>query len=338
MVTQDLSRRYKIIDIFRLYCAGLILLIHCLEVSSADSWAMIIKECFSKQAVPFFFITSGFFLGTRYDKKHDLNCFWKFGKKNLILYGIWMLLWSYRIVEQYKRLYPKESFIRLSLILFRRIVFAGYGVYWFLLVLAEAVIIIGIAVKFNKTKILVLVSLVGLTLSYWYRFSNASLIHKVFYTLFSWENNVIMMGIPYVTIGFLLSKYKPKISNRQIYCLFSGYVLFSLFHLLLYKAFLLKMIGSYHTIFEGVQALLLFLIGISIAGKHISVSISHMAREYSGVLFLLHTVFIYEFIDRIWGIHGPLYIRFCGPLLLSLVVYLTIRRINNRALRYIFLM
>ena len=44
---------FPLIDVTKLFCAVLVLLIHCLEVQSGHPIATFIVKCFSSQAVPF---------------------------------------------------------------------------------------------------------------------------------------------------------------------------------------------------------------------------------------------------------------------------------------------
>lgn len=52
---------WPLIDVAKLVCALLVVLIHCVEVQQGHPVATFIVQCFASQAVPFFMIVSGFF-------------------------------------------------------------------------------------------------------------------------------------------------------------------------------------------------------------------------------------------------------------------------------------
>ena len=89
---------FHLIDIAKLVCAFLVVLIHCVEVESGHPIATFIVKCFSTQAVPFFMIASGFFVANQIDRKTKLNkdiglCF----RNWLFNYCVWSILCLYPI-------------------------------------------------------------------------------------------------------------------------------------------------------------------------------------------------------------------------------------------------
>lgn len=62
MNKDDKKKYWPLIDVAKLVCALLVVLIHCVEVKQGHPVATFIVQCFAGQAVPFFLIVSGFFL------------------------------------------------------------------------------------------------------------------------------------------------------------------------------------------------------------------------------------------------------------------------------------
>ena len=77
------NKSYTGIDIFRMIAALLVIAIHTSPLSSINETAdFILTRIFARVAVPFFFVTSGYFLITRYSRNTDK--LFKFIKKNSV--------------------------------------------------------------------------------------------------------------------------------------------------------------------------------------------------------------------------------------------------------------
>ena len=64
-------KRYPALDILRFFCACLVVMIH---VGTSDSTpiASMLVTCFARQAVPYFFIVSGFFFFSKFNQVYGL--------------------------------------------------------------------------------------------------------------------------------------------------------------------------------------------------------------------------------------------------------------------------
>lgn len=79
------NKTYTGIDIFRMIAALLVIAIHTSPLSSINETAdFILTRFFARIAVPFFFVTSGYFLITRYSRNADK--LFKFIKKTALIY------------------------------------------------------------------------------------------------------------------------------------------------------------------------------------------------------------------------------------------------------------
>lgn len=85
------NETYSGIDLFRLIAAMLIVAIHTSPLENlGDMPDFVLTNIVARVAVPFFFMTSGFFLISKYSKNTEK--LWKFVKKTGILYGVMILI------------------------------------------------------------------------------------------------------------------------------------------------------------------------------------------------------------------------------------------------------
>lgn len=87
-----MSKSYTGIDYFRFIASLLIIAIHTSPLGSfSETGDFMLTRIIARVAVPFFFMTSGFFLISRY--AHNNNKLWIFVKKTAFIYGAAMLIY-----------------------------------------------------------------------------------------------------------------------------------------------------------------------------------------------------------------------------------------------------
>lgn len=331
------QKNYALIDAARIYCAFLVVVLHSVEVATSNPVWNVLQYCFFKQAVPYFFIVSGFFFAKKlYRSENKLKETIKYVKGNVLLYVAWAALWFPYTLSIYMGKYPGASFIKLAALLARSIFLAGTGVYWYILVMAEAAVFVFAAIHFKKEKLLYAVALVGLFLGYCYEW-NLPLplvpqINQLFYVVFSWGNNVIMMGLPFMAIGVFFAQYAEKMRCPNValivaYCVVSG------LHVLLY----FKHVQNGQVAFlYPVQAALLFLICLKAKPGILPSKVAIVLREGSAAIYFMHTVFIYEIFDRFFTIDCPIAWKCFGSIALSLLTYILVRITKIKPLYWLF--
>ena len=286
-----------------------------------------------------FFLTSGFFFSKKLKRcNNTAHLTRQYAKSTLLLYCIWFLISFPLLFSEYNQLYS-DSTLKLILVLIRRFCLAGTAPYWYLLVLAEGVLITGFLYNYT-IKVGHIACVAGLILWYIYNLQSnlhtSGFIYKAFYILFSWSNNVIMMGFPLLFLGTLLVEYEELLYK------FNYIFLLPIFYIIsLILAFLCFFINPSLTViipFGLVQAVLLFLICITnvSADNIIDTKICKKTRNLSSVLFLTHILFLAILGNglHIWNTT----IRFLCTLFLAGVSLLIIKRINSNWINWLFML
>lgn len=336
-------KRYQKIDLFRLLCASLVVLIHTVEITAGHPYAHAVNVCFSGQAVPFFFITSGFFLAKKLDTSPDpVDAVRRQVVHNLLLYAAWMVVEFPGVVALYNKLYPDASVFYHAALIIRRIFLAGQGVYWFILALAEALLIGGLLLIRKKEKVLYALAAVGLLLRVIYRTDISVLglgyLNKLFYLVFSWDNNVVMTGLPFVTVGILFAKNEARlhIPMRPL--------------LLCYGLVSAAAVAAFALVYNsnpdqirliipgGAQAVLLFLIALSPSDRQYSRKLCSDCRDLSSCLYYLHTVFIYNVANKTIGLYAPVVLRYAIAFLPPVLVWLIVRKLDWKPAKWMLSM
>ena len=319
------SKRYDAIDISKLFCAFLVTMIHANATGNTFSYFFV--GAFSQQAVPFFFIVSGFFFSNKLIACKNANeakrITLTYVKKNFMLYMVWQLVWAWYTLKDYLTIYSGESLAKIFLILLRRLFLAGNGVYWYVLVSAEAAVIIYVLHRFKLKKFMYCLTVLGIVLSIIYNcfgqtdFLPFQLIYKSFYFLFSWSNNVIMMGLPYMAIGYAFASGDLKIKSGTSAVLF---VLSNILNLVLYIV-----LAHYHVINVSSYCLFYIIQAVSLFGlsynSQIKIEKNILVRNMSNSIYFLHTIFIYWIMDPFMKFMPNPFLRAALSIVLSMAVY-----------------
>lgn len=326
-------KKYPLIDLFRFFCACLVIMIHCDGVKDGDPFSHMIVTCFSNQAVPFFFIVSGFFFCRKLKNADDPKSFMiGYAKRLALFYFVWTLISLPEVVQTYLALYEGSSPVYIALVIARRVLFAGTGVYWYLLVTLEAALICGFLVIKKQEKLMYIIAAFGIAACFLYSANfdwfPVRQFNDLIYTVFSWSNNVFMMGIPFFAVGCFFTAFEDRIKlNTPLLCVAysavsaAGVVAFSLVYdkIALYE--------KYFFLFP-LQAVLLFMIGIS---SKISIKdrVCGELRNISSAVYCVHCFFIGYVVKVIWpNEFAPVWIGFLLPLALSVALYYIVKKIN----------
>lgn len=334
----NLNKTFCGFDLFKLIAAVLVVFIHADEAKN-EMITNVVTNCFSGMAVPFFFIVSGFFFEKGLSKSKNKKSFlFNYEKKLLFLYLFWQIVNLPGNIFIYVSKYPDASVFKYILLLFRSIFLCGNGVVWYILAMCEAAAVIYFLHKISAQKCLCVLIFAGLLLLLGYdAFSEIlsgtaySYINKGFYVVFSWSNNFIMKAVPFMGIGYLISAKGLKSSFKISLLIFA---LISVFSVLVYL-FDLKSIVNFdvNIILNIPLSILFFLMAVSI-NFNISAKKSIAMRELSSSIYFLHTYFIYNLMDRFFGVEFSSIIKVLVALGGSIIAYIIVKKTNIRLFKF----
>lgn len=210
------------IDIFKLISAVMVVLLHTVE--NSDFYANEIKFVLTQYAVPFFFIASGFFFHKGISNTSDKKSYFvKYELRLIQMFCIWALIirMPFTIIT-YLEKYPDLDFIKLGAIIFRRVVIIGPGPYWYLTAMICSTAFLYVCDKKGRLKLLVFSIVFGLMLEVLYsnfrgvcsQIGPLNSVCIAFDLVFSWKNNFVMYGIPFMGMGYVLAKKNVSCSIK----------------------------------------------------------------------------------------------------------------------------
>lgn len=299
------SKVYTGIDVFKLIAAVMIVLLHTIETT--NYYACLIKEVFTRFAVPFFFIASGFFLYNGLERAFSKGeYFRKYEKNILIIFGVWaIIIYSPFVIYEYITNNSGESVIKIIAILIRRILVIGPGPYWYLVALFWAAAFIYFFYTRNKENILWGGMVIGFCMQIAYvcfrgALSEVTIFNYFFkgiYGIFSWEYNVFMYGIPFMGIGYLLNKKEVRVKSKTAIMILIICTMFSAIEYSLPQIF--------PNVFWKENKIFIAFIGQAIAyfwlAQNMNLAISKKEsltiRQLSSFIYFSHVILLYNILN-----------------------------------------
>ncbi len=222
---------YTGIDIFRLTAAFLVVAIHTSPLSSfSEAWDFFLTRILARTAVPFFFMTSGFFVISGYD--YRAQRLGRFVKRTVLLYGLASLL--YIPVNVYSGYFAQENLLPNLL---KDIVFDGTFYHlWYLPASAIGAVIAWYLVRkldFNRALCAAgLLYLAGLPGDSYYGLAEKVPLLRGFYELVfqvsDYTRNGIFLAPLFFVLGSLLAERPFTISFRKsAFCFACSFLLMS---------------------------------------------------------------------------------------------------------------
>lgn len=297
---------YNGLDLFKLIAAVLVVLLHAIETTA---WFPCeIKYVFTRLAVPFFFITSGFFFyNGLHQAENKKQYFWGYEKNLLRLFVVWaLIIYLPFVVVTYVRNNMKESIFKIILLIIRRVFVIGPGPYWYLMALMWSTAFLYFC--YNKRRIVLVAGIVlGFLLEISYScfygylssFMSFRVLFQAIYFVYSWEFNFIMYGIPFTGVGFLIGE-----NNLNWRCSYSIIVLFisTVLRIVEYNlpVFLPSEFWNANclSICFIPQALAYFMLGKSLK-LNWEKKKSKTLRQLSSFIYFAHAILLYEVINPI---------------------------------------
>ena len=327
------TKHYNLLDLVRVYCACLVIFIH---MGLGPSFSL--APCLARQAVPFFFLVSGFFFGKKASQNDNiLPLSLKYAASILPVYAVWALLWTPFFLKEAFINHADHSVLYVIAVVLRRICLAGAAQYWYLLVLAEGIVLLGLVIHFRGEKLGWILCILDLILRFMYDLHPSSGIAagicKIFYIVFSWENNVIMTGFPLLFLGYIFSQNEKLLGTLK-----RSYIGFIYLASVLLAFIIYGFSNSHYGIpFWFIESVLLFLFCTlpSEFDSVIPVSLCRTARNLSSVIYLTHTI-ILRWLGITFHIRG-IGVRFFLCVLVACVLTWLIKKLNSSLLNRIMM-
>ncbi|MHC1747168.1 MAG: acyltransferase family protein [Cellulosilyticaceae bacterium] len=223
------NKAYPAIDLTRFICSLLVIVIHFTPLSTNHALLFAFAQGVSRLAVPFFFITSGYFLGNKdlYGKKTNLYLV-----KILKLYLIWSAI--YFPYEVYLWYFNDISILEDMLLSLKRFILIGPLHLWYFPATIFAVMILRFFLKRLSIDQVLIISfilyLLGLLGESYYGLLSAlpslKKIFDIYLNFFETTRNGIFFGLLYVSLGYYINFKKITIKkSRGILYLGIGIVL-----------------------------------------------------------------------------------------------------------------
>ena len=337
---------YSGIDIGKLIAAVLVVVLHAVET---NAWVPAgVKYVFTRFAVPFFFISSGFFFYNALMQSDDTKRYFLSYEKHIVkVLIIWeLIIYLPFTIKTYIDKYAGEPLFRIIVLLARRVLIIGSGPYWYLVALFWTAAFLYLCYRGKHGDTLLITAIVigiGLEISY-SCFQNAliaipmfRILFKVIYGIWSWEDNFLMYGIPFMGAGWLLAKYGVEWTCKQAFAVF---VTSTVLRLLEYNISVLIPYEFWQNNVLSLafipQALSFFLL-TKAWQPLITKEQSLLFRQLSSTIYYTHAIFLYELIDPIMDRYTTLptydgsmiFPKVVVTLMLSILFFLIIKKINK---------
>ena len=225
-------KRHDAVNILRMVCAYLVIVIHLMAFQVfGDGARYVTSEFICRIAVPFFFITAGYFFYPKVNKEGYLK---KYLLKLIKVYVIALIVClSIYSVQGFQELYQYFSTGGIRNLLVTFLVNGMPGTLWYFPALIVSIAFVYIFLKKDLIKPLIIISSILLLIglmgdSYYGIIVNTPFLSIVdgYNVIFDSTRNGITFGVPFITIGALINRNKldEKIKKPGILLLLTGVV------------------------------------------------------------------------------------------------------------------
>lgn len=215
------SQENKTLDVFKFIACSIIAASHLPSIFDSPVADFYFNQWFFRFAVPFFFVSSGYFFYKAKDKTKSI-------KRIAWLYALSYVLYLPAILEGAYDLHSIISKLRWNLVI-------GYEHLWYLSALLEGVLIWYLLEKipaisrmFHKIGIpaCVILLLAGALLDEHYRLIDNAMVQSIgnFLSVFGGPRNVVFMGFPLLMFGGAVARYEDRVRKIPTILLPIGWV------------------------------------------------------------------------------------------------------------------
>ena len=347
-VTQPKTQIFNCIDLLKFICAILVIIIHIkpfgnvVSKSISDCLNFGLQNYLARIAVPFFFVSSGFFLYKKSSiKDFDITYSIQYIKKLFRLYFTWTIIYLPLIIRDLLK--DEQGINHAILIFFRNSIFTGSFVHlWFIPALIFAVVLVSFLLKRKiNPKTIITISLLfyitSLFAQSWFGFikplefqlptfwSSLKFIQRIIET----TRDGLFEGFFFVSLGMCFAFYNFNFNKNKASI---GFII-SMFFLLI------ETLSLHHFGYVRAYDLYLFLVPSVIFMFYISLNINltnrliyKTLRILSTLIFLSHLLInaiVYEILKIIYEPFTESWVQFLLTLMLSIIMSYTIIRISE---------
>ncbi|MBE5106096.1 acyltransferase family protein [Bacillus thuringiensis] len=324
-------KQYAAIDITRVIAAILVIAVHTdplFHYSQDGNYFLV--SVLARLAVPFFFVTSGFFFASKirinHSLKEDLPQVIPVISRLIKLYVIWTLI--YFPLQMYIWVKSGESW-RYWLAYLQKAFFEGsYYTLWYLSALIFAMAFSFVLFKLCKPKVVLGITFMlfvcgTLLQSYFDIFQSKDFI-SWYYTLFLTTRNGLLFGSFFVSLGMYISYFKKNLPQKYNIGFF-----FLSFVLLTFEAFNVQHLaftkgnGMWFMLVPTVYFLFMTLLNINLEAHFLYRNL----RPLSFLMYVSHGIFLILF-SRVFRIDSFLY--FMVILSLTCICSIVILRVSRK--------
>lgn len=321
------SIRYGTVDFVKLILAFLVIAIHYPLTDSFSSIPSMLfyiaNPFFTRVAVPYFFITSGFFCFRKVQlDQYSISRPLTSAAKIIKLYLIWSLI--YILPSFLKAIIERENLVDFALQNLTTVGLVGINQLWYLRALAIAIILVALLLKSRMSvKGILFISLlfymVGLLgQSYAGIVRQDSLLDSVlqkYLSIFSTTRNGLFNGFLFVSLGLAASRIKITHKKSTYILLFACSMVLFLIELFVVRKYnWVRENDMYISLIPASWYLFLFTIHTPKDGER-----QLIFRDLSALLFYTHT-FIGAIILNVVGVDLNSVLRYCVVAIASLAV------------------
>lgn len=313
--------KIKSIDYMKLICAFLVVAIHTHPFQDINNLLHYsFSEVLVRIAVPFFFASSGYF----YIKN---NCnLKKYIKRLFQTYISWSMI--YLILQIYDCIKSNGNIlILLKSFVIEFFIYGSYYHLWYIVALIICIAITTVFYKFNKMKLLYLLSLIlyfiGVIGGAYYKLGSQIPILSSLYNfaLYTQIRRYLLMGLPFFMLGYLIFEVKDISKNLNITLIFTA-ILF-VFEIVFVNIFKLQK-DIVITLFLYPLVFQLFMLCLKYPINNINNKID--IGKLSSFIYFVHPLIIFILSKFILG-ETFLYFTTCG---VSILIALIFIKINNK--------
>lgn len=287
---KSVKKRYYQIDVMRFICAILVITVHTSALYSIGRIpGTVLSLVVARIAVPFFFITSGYFFYERFNNKGYI---FEYLKRISLIYLSSSLLYT---ILAYSFVKSRSFSIEL---LIKNLLFDGLSPsLWFLPTLILSIAIVSIFLKKNWTNQLIIFSILlyflGLIGDSYYGLIEGTQLKNVvdiYSRIFVYTRNGVCFGIPFISLGALINKHNIKERIKQVGVLT---VIFSMIFAFESYTLITKNIPRDYNMYISLLFLVpcIFLLALK-SNKVVSERNSKLLRDMSLWIYCLHELII----------------------------------------------